>query len=274
MEKTSFEIQGYGVKTKKLDLAITRKTVNFLKPPRRPIQVGSSAPVIEFLAGRMDWEAVESCVRKQKSAFPKFNDECAMGLMIPDLHDPDLGAVAFPLHEKGDVTPAVILRASGNVWIAEACVFETEFLTSSMIAKFNSASVAALVELARGAFRKVLIAPHMAASRLTYARDTNDGFLPDVPEGRKWTIASHWPDWRRRRLGLPACNVELNSLEKTNAFGDEAFRQIVSRLKLQISDKTDEGGCHKKVSEMHPTNSRNHLKKTTLGVDAGSPMHA
>lgn len=232
-------IQGYGVETQKFDLEVTRKTAIFLKSHRRPIQVGSSAPVIEFLAERMDWEAVESCVRKQKATFPDFDDGSAMGLVIPDLDHPDLGAVAFPLHEKGDVTPAVILRASGNVWIAEACVFETEFLTSSMIAKFNSASVAALVELARGAFRKVLIAPHMAASRLTYARDTNDGFLPDVPEGRKWTIASHWPDWRRRRLGLPACNVELNSLEKTNAFGDEAFRQIVSRLKLQISDKTD-----------------------------------
>ena len=236
-------IHGYGVERKKIDLEITRKTVNFLRPRRRPIQFGSSAPVIEFLAGRMDWEEVETCVKKQKAAFPDFDDEKALGLVIPDLDHPELGAVAFRLPVEGDVkpavTPAVILRASDNVWIAEACVFETEFLESSMFAKFNSKSVAALLELARGAFKEVLIAPHKAGARMRYIREVNDEYMPSRPEKCRWTIASHWPDWRRRRLGLPACNVELNSLEKTNSLGDEAFRQIVSRLKLQISDKTD-----------------------------------
>lgn len=136
-------IQGYGVETQKLDLEITRKTARVLESNHRPIQVGSSAPVIEFLAERMDWEAVESCVRKQKSTFPDFKDESAMGLVIHDLDHPELGVIAFPLHEKGDVTPAVILKLSvsakdaedprsrRSVWDAEACVVKTEFLASS-----------------------------------------------------------------------------------------------------------------------------------------------
>jgi len=209
-------IQGYGVERKKIDLDITRKTAGFLKPRRRPIQFGNSAPVIEFLAGRMDWEAVETCIKKPKGTFPAFDEESAMGLVIPDIADHG-SAVAFRLPVEGDVIPAVILKVSGTVWVAEACVFDAKYLASSMIAKFNSASVSAFLDQSCGAFRNVLINPLLAASRLTYVRDTNEGFLPDDLDNRKWTIASHWPDWQRQQFALPACMYALSKLENCTA---------------------------------------------------------
>jgi len=231
-------IQGYGVESKKLDLEITRKTVNFLKPRRQPIQFGSSAPVIELLGGTMDWAALQTCVKKPNGTFPPFDEESALGLVIPDLADHG-SAVAFRLPVEGNVIPAVILKVSGTVWVAEACVFETKFLASSMITKFNSASVAALLDQSCGAFRNVLINPLLAASRLTYVRDTNEGFFPDDLDNRKWTIASHWPDWQRQQFALPACMYALSKLENCTALNNVAFAQIVKRLGLRIRDKSD-----------------------------------
>ena len=233
-------IQGYGVESRRIDLEITRKTIRFQQSRGQPIQVGSSSPVIEFLAGRMDWSAVESVVKKQKTTFPIFNDQIAMGLAIHDLDRPDLGAVAFRFPVEGDVTPAVILRVSGNVWNAVACVLKTEFLASSMIAKFNSQSVAALLGYARDAFTEVLREPTIVACRLRYLRETNDTFLPDAPDKRSWTIASHWPDWQRNLLGHKARNFALQKMNKGFSLTDGHFRRLISDARLKLSDKTDD----------------------------------
>lgn len=235
---SAVSIFGYGVRNGGIDLRIAPRTMHLLSRVKRPIQFPSSMPIIGLLGGQMAWSEAEKHAKyTNKVAHKETGASRSLGLVIPEVAHPQL-AVAFRLPIEGSVTPAVTLRVDGHVWNAEACVFQTGALASTMISTFYSASVAALVELAGNAFAKVLAAPHKAASRLTYIRETNDEFMPDMPDWKKWAIASHWPDWRARRLALPACNSEFWKMNK-EAFEDSRFRQMVSRMGLQISDNSD-----------------------------------